>query len=267
MGFYHDGFLRVTISEYDVNSDDKSILMTNLALNEDIYSQLKNGTLYNGMNEEELKRAQQWSFERLHDYLFEKGIVTDPNWLDSYLRPEMKKAMVHLMRLATRKFLKNSSMYELFGVDFMFTDNLGLWFIELNSTPAFDGYSEPMEDFIVKMLQDHAEIVHGLLKSRMKRIIMYVNNLTRNDAVVKISIEVPRGGILSDDIEDKNEKIIEENLLFDDVKARREEFERITENSFDDEFLPSPTNGFSKIYDGNFDGVERYQGLISQDCL
>ena len=109
IGFYHDGFLRVTVSEYDVNSNDKSVLMTNLALNEDIYSQLKNGTLHNGMTEEELKREQQWSLERFHNYLLEKGIVKNPNWLDNYLRPEMKRAMVHLMRLATRKFLKNSS--------------------------------------------------------------------------------------------------------------------------------------------------------------
>ena len=246
MGFYHDGFLRVTISEYDVNSDDKSILMTNLALNEDIYSQLKNGTLYNGMNEEELKRAQQWSFERLHDYLFEKGIVTDPNWLDNYLRPEMKKAMVHLMRLATRKFLKNSSMYELFGVDFMLDTDLGLWFIEANSTPAFDGYSEPMEDFIVKMLQDHVEVVNGLLKSRMKRIIAYVNNLTHNGIAVRNSVG---------------------KLALEDVEQRKKEFNDVIQNRFEPEFLPSATNGFSKIYDDNLEGADKYMGFINEDCL
>ena len=83
-------------------------------------------------------------------------------------------------------------MYELFGVDFMLDTDLGLWFIEANSTPAFDGYSEPMEEFIVKMLQDHAEIVHGLLKSRMKRIITYVNNLTTNGVVEKIGVGIPK---------------------------------------------------------------------------
>ena len=246
MAYYHDGFLRVTISEYDVNSDDKSVLMTNLALNNEVYDQVKNGTLYKGMDEETLKREQQWNFDRLHNYLFQTGVITDPNWLDNHLRPELKRAMVHLLRLATKKFLKNSSMYELFGVDFMLDTNLDLWFIEANSTPAFDGYSEPMEKFIVKMIQDHFEVVNSILKSRMKRIIMYVNSLVKDGTAQKTS----EGG-----------------LLLQDAELRRQEFKNVVKNAMDEEFLPSGTNGFSKIYDGNYEGAEKYQGFISQDCL
>jgi len=246
MAFYHDGFLRVTLAKYDVNSNEKKVLLTNLALNKQIYDEVKGGNLYKGMDEEELKVAQQWSFDRLQDYLLEKGIITDPNWLDNYLRPEFKKAMIHLLRLSSYNFMKHSSLYELYGVDFMLDENLNLWFIEANSSPALHGYSIPMEKFIVKMLHDHFEVVMSLLRSRMKRVIDYVNVLTTKSLVV-------RNG--------------RRRLVIKNIEAKREEFQRITKNYFEKEFEPGPSNGFSKIVDANYEGVEMYQGFISAECL
>jgi len=33
-----------------------------------------------------------WSMEKLADFLYERKIVDDPNWLENYLKPEFKKA-------------------------------------------------------------------------------------------------------------------------------------------------------------------------------
>ena len=246
MAYYHDGFLRVTLAKYDASSSEKKVLLTNLALNKQIYDEVKGGKLYEGMDEEALKIAQQWSFERLKDYLLEKGIIKDQNWLDNYLRPEFKKAMVHLLRLSSFAFLKRSSIYELYGVDFMLDENLNLWFIEANSSPAIEGYSEPMEKFIVKMAQDHFEVIMGLLRSRVKRIIQYVNHLTDTGKFK----QAKKGQVIANDIETKVKK-----------------FQNITKNYFEKEYEPSPTNGFQKIIDENYSGVEAYQGLISSECL
>ena len=87
IAYYHDGFLRVTLADYDASSSDKKVLLTNLALNKQIYDDIKGGNLYEGMDEESLKQAQQWSYQRLQDYLLEKGIISDTNWLDNHLRP------------------------------------------------------------------------------------------------------------------------------------------------------------------------------------
>lgn len=243
--FYHDGFLRVSLATYDANSDDKKVLLTNLILNKEIYDQVRNGSLFNGMNEEDLKIAQQWSFERLFDYLYETKVVTDPNWLDNYLRPEFKKAMIHLIKMSSHTFLKRSPLYELHGVDFMLDTDLNLWFIEANSGPALGGYSVPMEKFITKMLQDHFEVVSGLVKSRMKRVADYVNNIISSGEV----------GTKKDPFKVKN------------LQKKINEFKAISSNAFEEEFEPSPTNGFSKIIDENETGVNRYQGLIDKECL
>jgi len=246
MVFYHDGFLRVSLGNYDNNSTDKKVLLTNLALNKQIYQEVKDGNLFNGMDEEQLKVAQQWSFERLQAYLLKTGVITDPNWLDNYLRPEFKKAMIHLIRMASYNFLKRSSLYELYGVDFLLDQNLNLWFIEANSGPALGGYSQPMEKFIAKMIGDHFQVVMGLIRSRAKRVVNYVNKVIESDLAV----------------EGKDDKV-----FIKDLKQRIAEFKTVSRNYFEKEFEPSADNGFQKIVDDNLYGTSRYQGLIDEDCI
>lgn len=41
-----------------------------------------------------------WSLEKLADYLLKKKIVTDPNWLDNYLRKTFYKAYAHIGKMA-----------------------------------------------------------------------------------------------------------------------------------------------------------------------
>ncbi len=246
MAFYHDGFLRVSLYGYDVNTTDKKILLTNLALNSEVYDDAKKGKLTHGMTQEELKIAQQWSFERLHENLMESNITSDPNWLDNYLRPELKKAMIHLVRMSSYSFLKKSSLYEFYGVDFMLDDNLTLWFLEANSGPAMDGYSDPMEKFIVKMLKDQFEITYNILKSRMKRVVMLVNNIIQEGQVTV----------------DPNGEVQIENL-----DAWRKVFNKVSMNRFEPEFELSPTNGYKKILDENLSGADKYMGLLDPSCV
>lgn len=246
MLFYHDGFLRVSLHEYDVTSNDKSVLLTNTALSYKIFEIAKRDGHYQGKNETELRDNQMWNFQRLQDYLLEKGLTTDKNWIDNYLRPELQKAMVHLVRMTQSPFMKKSQIYELFGIDFMIDSNLNLWFIECNSGPVLSGTSAQKLKFITKMLKDQFEIVFGLLKSRAKRIIAYVNMIIENGEVEKL----PSGEVVVSGLENK-----------------RKEFLEIIKNRFEPEFEPSKGNGFYKIIDENLRGVDRFAGLIKEECL
>ena len=246
MVYYHDGYLRVSLADYDVESNDKKSLLTNLALSKQIYADAQDGNLFEGMDPEALRHAQQWDFERLKDYLVQVGKVTDPMWLDNYLRPEFKKAMVHLVRMGAYAFKRGSSFFELYGVDFMLDDNLGLWFIEANSGPAFGEYTPVIENVVGNMLKDHFEIVVGLLRSRMKRVINYVNKIA-----------------------DEGEAVLGANNIISikNLNQKRDEFKAITRNYFEEEFEPKASNGFSKIIDENYVGVAKYMGYLTEECM
>lgn len=242
--YYHDGFLRMSLHKYDVNSNDKSVLLTNTDLSKNIFDQAKSQGSYLGMNETQLRNFQMWNLTRLQGYLLENGIIDDPNWLDNYLRPEFMRALIHLLRATSSSFLKRSQIYELYGMDFMIDEDLNLWFIECNASPVLEGTSEEKEKFLLKMLKDHFDIIFGLMKSRITRIVRFVNNIILED----MDGRTP---------EDERDYLI----------SLRPEFKRITENYFEPEFEPSEDNGFYKIIDENLEGIDRYQGYLSHECL
>jgi len=246
MLYYHDGFLRVSLHEYDVKSQDKGVLLTNTALSDKIFDIARKEGNYQGLNETELRSFQMWTFDRLQNYLLEKKMIDSDTWLDDHLRPEFKKAMVHLVRMTEGPFLRRSQVYELFGCDFMLDSNLNLWFIECNSGPVLSGATEEKGKFVSKMLTDQYEIVFGMLKSRTKRIIEFVNSIIRNK---------------------EYERSESGTIVVKDLEAKRKHFKEITKNKVEPEFEPSPDNGFAKIYDGNLDGTARYAGLITKECL
>ena len=244
--FYHDGFLRLSLHEYDVKSNDKGVLLTNTELSKKIFEEVSKGGLFKGMNETQLRDFQMWTFPMLRDHLLKTKVITDENWLDNHLRPQFKRAMVHLLRMSQHTFLQRSSIYELFGADFILDDKLNLWFLECNTSPMLKGTSVEKERFLVKMLKDHYEIIYGLLRSRMKRVMNFVNELT---------LEIKASNLSWD-------KYINKNL-----ENFRGKFKTLSKNRFEPEFTPGPENGFTKIIDENYEGPARYANLIPKECL
>jgi hypothetical protein len=246
IGYYHDGYIRISLIPYNSSNaeDEKKMMLTNLMLNKDIYDDARNGKLYRGMDEQGLMNAQQTTSEQLGEYLLGKGIITDPNWVQNYLRREMKKAMLHLMRMAKDTFAVDSSLFQLFGVDFMLDKDLKLWFIEANGGPALPKYIPAVHTVMTSMLRGQYEIVLGLLRSRMKRVINYVNSVSK-------SIEAAPNRI---------------DIIIPDLAAKREEFAKINKNYFEKEYELSPENTWQKFMDENLEGEDRYAGLISPEC-
>ena len=246
IAYYYDGFLRVSLHKYKADSKELGALLTNTALSKTIFNQAAENGTFNGMTEAELKDFHLWNFQRLEDYLYDNGVVSDRNWLNNYLRPEFKKALTHLVRMSQEPFMTKSSIYHLFGMDFMLDDNLNLWFIEANASPALEGFSKEMMDFVSKMLTDHFEIVYGLMKSRMKRVIQYVNTLGDENQISRVS---------------------EDSVFIKDLETKRQEFKEISKNKFEPEFEPNPENKFQPIIDENIEGAGRYFNLIREECL
>ena len=238
LAYYHDGYARLSMNEYDPTSKEKKTFVTNIGVN---LKEASQGTIYQNMTPEQIQEHTCWFLEDFHRYLMEHNIIRDPNWLDNHLRPEFKKVMVHLIRMAQSGFFKKSSLFELFGLDFVMDENLELWFIEANSMPLIDGFTKDSTKLINKMMADTFEIVLGLLKSRMKRVITYINEVTK--------------------------EVNETGLSIRNLDQKRNHFKKIAENYFEPEFVPSPDNTFYKIIDDREYGIKRYAGLIEKKCL
>lgn len=184
-------------------------------------------------SEKEMRDFQMWSMQKLHDHLFEVGIVKDPNWLDNYLRPAFKKAFIHTVMMSEHSFLKKPNVFEIFGLDFVIDENLNLWFIESNASPVFQGTSEEKEIFQSTMLKDMFDIEYSYLRSRVKRAVKFFKD-------------------------PKNKKL---------SKAKRvSKFRKLNKNYLEKEF-EIPKNSFSKIVDLNLKGDDAFANLVKRKCF
>jgi len=244
--YYHDGYVKVSLFDYKPDTTNKAVLLTNSHFSEEYFERAKKGELIMGKNHTQLIQSHLWTLERFVDYLIKTEKITDTNWLENYLRPAFKKAFIHLIRATEKPLLQYSPLYELLGVDFMFDENLNLWLIEVNTGPGIEPYSRAKYDRepYFSMVADMFEITFGLARSRLKRTIVLINTMLKEQ---------------------------KRNLRQEDPETlwtfRKRQFKEATKNFFEPEFNPSPFNGWSKFIDYNLQGVERYGNLLEKKCL
>jgi tubulin polyglutamylase TTLL1 len=237
--YYHDGFLRLSLTKYDKFSKEKNVHLTNTHLSKEVFAIAREQREYQGMNETELRDYQMWTMQELSDYLNEIGKVNDTNWLDNYLKPKFQEAFIHLVRLSEYSFLKHPGAYEMFGLDFLLDDNLNLWFIECNASPQLIGTSKEKLDFLITLVADMFDIQYAYLRSRFKRIQQYIGNLQAQSAG--------------------------RNKL--DKETIKREFTAINRNKLEPEFPIRANNTFQVIMDKNLQGPAAYFGHMTPECI
>jgi len=237
--YYHDGFLRVSLSKYDKHSKEKNVHFTNTHLSKKVFSQAGEETLIDGMTEAELREYQMWTMEDLEAYLLKTGKIQDPNWLDNYLRPKFKEAFVHIGRMAEDSFYKNPSMFEMYGLDFVMDEDTNIYLIECNASPQMVGTSERKTKFLVQTIEDLFEIQYSYLRSRMKRVYSFIRD---------VQAKAQAG----------------QNVDYEELKG---EFQKVNINKLEPEFQISPNNSFTLILDKNIEGAGAYFGHINKECI
>ena len=240
IAYYHDGFLKLSLYAFQSNSSDRNAHISNTHLAKKAFEKAREES-WNGMNETELKDFQTWTFQRLQNFLIDQKYTTDHDWINNSLRKQLKEIMVHSLRMTQHAFLKRSQSFELFGCDFVLDTNLKAWLIEINTTPSLDAPSLDREKILVDMLQDMFKLMYGYLRSRMKRVIKYINNLTQHDKTKDFFGD-------------------------DDINSLQSEFDNLNKNYLDPEFTISKM-GFEEIVNENLDGTTRYSGILKKECL
>jgi hypothetical protein len=245
IAYYHDGYFKVSLKNYEAGSTDKRIYVTNF------HEVTKHMTNVTEEQIEQMVEANIWSFERLKDKLLENGQISDPEWLDNHLRPQIKKLFAHLLRSSSQHFLKRSQLYELWAIDLMLDENLNVRLIENNAYPGMRPNSPFAKDLFMNVNMGYLKITSALLKSRMKRVINFINQLQSEDVEAVL-------GRRKGSEEEQSDKARKLEIL--------SEFNHANRNEMEPEFEPE-LHGYSKFVDENLPGTKRYMDLIDSECL
>ena len=156
--YYFDGFLRVSMSKYSKDSTERDVHLTNTELYKEKIAQFckdPNSTeiIFNGLTCSELRNFQMRTLEQFHQEMMDTGVVTDPNWLDNYLRPEFQKAFIHSAKMVHPQLYRSSNVYEMFGVDMVMDEKFNLKVIEVNASPMIIGTSVHKTKLMKKMMK------------------------------------------------------------------------------------------------------------------
>ncbi len=135
-------------------------------------------------------------------------------------------------------YLRNSGVYEMFGLDFILDKDLNLWFLECNASPVMQGTSVEKELFQTTLLKDMFNIEYSLLRSRFKRI-------------KSLEAEIEK---------DRNSSNF-------NITSYKEKFAAAELNVLDPEFPSDPQSSFTKIIDLNLKGPEAFANLFPDKCF
>ena len=236
IAFYHDGFLRVSLKDFNPDSKDLYVHLTNVHQSADI---VKKET--DEKKKEDMKGQQLRFMSEFQDYMIAEGYTSDPEWLDNYLRPLFKKALAHLLRMTSEKWYdKNSGLFRVWGFDFMMDTSLNIYFIEANIVPEIFNITTRVKEFNGKAQQDMMEIVLSLLRSRMTRVRSFMQNFVQDYLLAGKPF---------------------------DKAALREEYNEIAKDKFDDDFALGSDNSWQPIVNMGLEKEKRYFGNIDPSCM
>jgi len=236
--YYHDGFLRVALSSYDKFSRERGTHLTNTHLAQNKFNEAKAGKTVNGMNETELMEYHLWNFTQLENYLLKNGKTHDKKWLENELRPQFKKAFVHVVKMAQDSLWKGSNVYQLFGLDFMLDENLKLWFIEGNPNPQLGQNTQKAANIINVMFKDLFEVQYAYYKSRMQRLKKVIESVQK---------EYTENGHV-------------------DYREWSSKYSHAMKNRLEKEYAIGKKNTWSIVMDENLPGASAYFGSVPEGC-
>ncbi|ESO84411.1 hypothetical protein LOTGIDRAFT_168866 [Lottia gigantea] len=145
--FYQDSYLRFCSQQYTLDDFDESIHLSNNA----IQKHYKNGPRSNQLPDDNM-----WTHEQFKDYLKTKNVG---NLWDDMIYPGMKKAIQCALLTAQDIIEYRKSSFELYGADFMLTEDYAPWLIEINSSPSMEASTAVTARMCNNVLDDTIKVV------------------------------------------------------------------------------------------------------------
>ncbi|MCL4124964.1 UNVERIFIED_CONTAM: hypothetical protein GTU68_052470 [Idotea baltica] len=144
---YKDSYLRFCSQQYDLTNNDEAIHLSNNAI------QCK---YMNGARDNNLPDENMWDCHQFKDYLRSKG---QEDAYEKIIHPGMKDALIATMLAAQVQMDSFKHGFEFFGADFMLTEDLRVWLIEINSSPCMAYTTSVTKRMSFECLNDTIKVV------------------------------------------------------------------------------------------------------------
>lgn len=145
--FYKDSYLRFCSQQFTLDDFNESIHLSNNAIQKNYH---------NGVRSSKLPTENMWSSDDFKNYLRNHGVE---NIWDNVIYPGMKKAVVCSI-LSTQDIVEyRKSAFELYGADFMLTEDYKPWLIEINSSPSMSYSTKVTAEMCANVLEDTIKVV------------------------------------------------------------------------------------------------------------
>ncbi|KAJ8046689.1 Tubulin monoglycylase TTLL3 [Holothuria leucospilota] len=146
--FYRMCYLRFCTQPFSMDNFDASIHLSN----QSIQKNYENAVTRSRMLPEE----NMWDSEEFKAYLDKRGCG---NVWEDLVYPGMKKAVVSALLCCQDAVAMRKNSFELYGADFMMTDDFCPWLIEINCSPAMGATTEITERLCAEVIEDTLAVV------------------------------------------------------------------------------------------------------------
>ncbi|CAD8070870.1 unnamed protein product [Paramecium sonneborni] len=184
-----------------------------------------------------------WKLDHLQEILLKEGRIQNKQWLKEELLPKVDRMIIHAIRSTQHTFAKDSKLGEFFAADFLLSDNLDLYIMEINYNPQTLNTTESRREQHFKMVQDMVEISNAYLRSRFIRFQKIVKRLVQ-------------------ELEQKKQKL--KDLITNEIG---QEIHKAYVDRLEPEISISQSNLFRLLMDENLDGTKMYKDLLQERCL
>lgn len=148
MWMYRDCYLRFSTQLYTLDNLDESVHLCNNS----IQKHYQNTT----SRSQALPATNMWDCQTFREFL--RGRGEGGRW-ESQVYPDMKQALVHVLQVTQDEVHQRKNAFELFGADFILSEDLKPWLIEINCSPAMEASTEITKRLCREVMEDTIKVV------------------------------------------------------------------------------------------------------------
>ncbi|CAD8189187.1 unnamed protein product [Paramecium octaurelia] len=225
----------------DEDDDDDNNELTNMN-NKKTENINANSTVNKSISDQE-DLYIDWKLDYLQELLLNQSKIKNKRWLKQELLPQIDRMIIHAIRSTQQTFAKDSKLGEFFAADFIMTDDLKLYIMEINYNPQTLKTTEARLKQHTKMVQDMVEISNAYLRSRYIRFRKIIDRVVEKLSKGKSRLQDLVNPKMGQEIHQAYYSRLEPNIKI------------------------SSTNLFRLIMDDGLQGTSKYKDLIQEKCL